>query len=903
MILHAIELTYAGVFRETVRLGPFAPGLNVLALPNESGKTTAIRAAARALFDKHTTRGEELKSLQPVGSDLSPRISVEFETNDGRYRIEKTFLQSPRSLLRQWLDGSWQAVAEGDAADLKMQDLLRSSIPGRGATKPEHWGFLGFLWARQGEAADWPRLDDENVGHRIRACLARIELDPVIESLRGKLFALADSVITSTGQAKAGGPLRQAEEDLIGVEGELSAVRHTQAELETLHQSFNQLSSEVDLLAKERIERETAQISLAEQALSAEKLRGDLEIRKVELSGAQEKLLAVTNDSLSLDQRSTELPVIKIELKAAEDAERAAVAELAAIRQELTDQEAKQPNLEEKCNTLRAAHSRILDIVKLRGLSADTEALRKQTAKAEKASSLVASLQQDKAKIATISPASLKKLEAHQDTVRELKAQVLALGLTVELTPEHDGKVTIKDGSDIRRENLEANQLKKLSSPNSLDITLAGWGKVSIRSGAKEAKNLQDDLIEAEGKLRDSLTAAGVPNLEAAREAMAARKDIDTHIAAAESSLAALLGDFANLPELLEAAAAADRRLAVLSSTSALSPKEEAFSDTHLESEDSKLALAIPAAETELKALNKALDRLRVREREATESVQATSKLTGEQRSRLESLESKISELSKRYGEGIEAATSKARLEFAKAEARTDALRAQLPLEFEKLPERNRRASAALQQITNDLQSKRAARDAARGSLESLGGLGLYSKETNLEERKVEAEKRRDAARAKGWAARIAHDLIVYRKQVATKAVLAPLEERLTAAFAYLTGESGRRVFLDERLQVAGIGRRRDEVYPFEALSQGAKEQLLLCLRIAVAQELATTEPQVLILDDVLVNTDPVRQERVLDTLGGLSATLQVIILTCHPERYRGAGQAVALERLSLAGS
>lgn len=75
----------------------------------------------------------------------------------------------------------------------------------------------------------------------------------------------------------------------------------------------------------------------------------------------------------------------------------------------------------------------------------------------------------------------------------------------------------------------------------------------------------------------------------------------------------------------------------------------------------------------------------------------------------------------------------------------------------------------------------------------------------------------------------------------------------------------------------------------------GAREQLLLCLRIAVAQELAVTEPQVLILDDVLVNTDPVRQERVLETLAAVANRLQVIILTCHPDRYRGVGNTLAL--------
>ena len=122
----------------------------------------------------------------------------------------------------------------------------------------------------------------------------------------------------------------------------------------------------------------------------------------------------------------------------------------------------------------------------------------------------------------------------------------------------------------------------------------------------------------------------------------------------------------------------------------------------------------------------------------------------------------------------------------------------------------------------------------------------------------------------------------------------------MTAAFAELSGDRTRRVFLDDKLQIAGIGANRESSHAFDLLSQGAKEQLLLCLRLAVAQELAADEPQLLILDDVLVNTDPVRQERVLDVLGSVASTLQILVLSCHADRYRGVGREVRLERSAL---
>src|SRR5690348_13650971 len=96
-----------------------------------------------------------------------------------------------------------------------------------------------------------------------------------------------------------------------------------------------------------------------------------------------------------------------------------------------------------------------------------------------------------------------------------------------------------------------------------------------------------------------------------------------------------------------------------------------------------------------------------------------------------------------------------------------------------------------------------------------------------------------EADQDKGYAARLVHDLIESRKQAATRSVLAPLEARLSSTFAEVTGDANRTVFLDESLQVRGVGRNEEELIPFLDLSQGAREQLLLALRLAVAHELA----------------------------------------------------------------
>jgi hypothetical protein len=894
MILHAIEATHVGRFRERVRLGPFAAGLNILAAPNEAGKSTVIRAAARALFDRHTTRGDELKALQPAGSDLPPRIAVEFETRAGRFRIEKTFLLGPRSQLGRWQSGAWQPVAEADAADQRVQELLQSSLPGRGATRPEHWGFLGFLWARQGEPAEWPGLDDPAVGQRIRARLARVELDPVIERLRARLADDAGEILTATGQAKTNGPLRQAEDELAAIEAGLAAVRQTRADIEAAQQHFLQLDAQVAQMEREHADREAAAAAVRELTLTTERLRGELGAREQALAVTLERLTAVNADAGALARHQSETAAVQTALASAETTAVAEEQRLAEIRAELDLRQSGRPQHEVRLQSLRAELQRVQALIRLRQSDAEAAGLARQWVKAETAAAELAAIESKLAALPALTPAGLRRIEELTESVRNGRAQVQALGLTVELTPESDGSVTVVDGTAAAGLALPAGQTRRLSSPSSLQLQLRGWGRVVIRSGAQEAEDAAERLAGLETALRTALAETGVASVELAREALVARREVGLELKNAQTALGSLLGDHSTLAALRDASAAAARRSAAL--VSGLNPtgSEKALGQTDLETDEARLAAAIPAVEQGFKALDRRLDELRADERKAVRTHQDAQRLAGEHRTRLRTLESQVAALAARHPEGMEPARTAAQLAFAQAEARVVATRAELPPDHEKLPERNRRATAALQQLANDVQARRGERDQTRGRLETLGGQGLYSRETELEERQAEAILRRDAALARGWSARLVHDLIEHRKQAATQAVLTPLENRLTAAMGELTGDTSRRVFLDERLQIAGLGPTREETYPFESLSQGAKEQLLLCLRIAVAQELATEEPQVLILDDVLVNTDAVRQERILDLLGSLAGPLQVLILTCHPDRYRGVGVSLS---------
>ena len=69
-------------------------------------------------------------------------------------------------------------------------------------------------------------------------------------------------------------------------------------------------------------------------------------------------------------------------------------------------------------------------------------------------------------------------------------------------------------------------------------------------------------------------------------------------------------------------------------------------------------------------------------------------------------------------------------------------------------------------------------------------------------------------------------------------------------------------------------------------MSGGEKEQIWLCTRAALAMELIRQERQFLLLDDILISTDTGRMSRICDLLAELAEHMQVIVFTCHPERF-----------------
>jgi len=115
------------------------------------------------------------------------------------------------------------------------------------------------------------------------------------------------------------------------------------------------------------------------------------------------------------------------------------------------------------------------------------------------------------------------------------------------------------------------------------------------------------------------------------------------------------------------------------------------------------------------------------------------------------------------------------------------------------------------------------------------------------------------------------------------------LADKATGYFSVFTGTLSREVLLDEQfiIQLLEAGRP----LAIAQLSQGARDQLYLALRLAVADLLADEIQLPFIFDDPFLNWDEARLAKMLQTLKALPDDRQVILFS-HRQEYASWGTA-----------
>jgi len=872
MKILSITLSDVRRFTAPITVEGLGTGVNVLTAPNESGKSTLFDALQAVFFQPYRSRSKEAKALQPhVGG--KPTVSVEIEVSSGRYRITKRWLSGAMAEVREGA----RLIAKDDAAEEWIAAQIKADETG---------GPAGLLWVRQGvttlDGEDKKQAETTKAARRDLLSSVAGEVEAMtggrrMERARAQCSAELGELITNTGRAKAGGPIKTAEDEVAALEMRESQLATTSRELSEAIEERRKLRREGDAL------RDPEEAAAALAALEAARTGRDEARRYAQavaqaaekVSGAETALAHARERRDALAHQIAARSAAAEQAKAAQETEARAQADLAAREAVLASAEA---GLKTARTALKGAEAALAAVAATEA----TERARKERAE------LDAKLKSAYALAATIAVASA---EAHKgpdpNTLAKLEKTLQDLRIQEALRDQAALRVTMHYAApNAPQVRLESGQTLTEATPLPLPdggvLSFDGIGRLSIEPGNRDG--LGRDFEAAKAAFEAALAATGAASAEQARALAAARADAEKTLATARATLAATapegidtlaqrraaLGEADGADPAAPALDRATAEAAIHHATSEASTTQTAAEAADKAAQAARLAMATATAQRESSA-----ERLA-----EVEAALSGSDLAAETATRAEAVTQAKSALAAAQTEVQRLAT--AAPDLASAEATLARAQSALTATEERLKRIDRRlaeldtliALRAGEGVEEDLAEVRDQLAEARVRLER------YSFERDVLEL---LQSELDAARTS-----------------AREHYFEPVTRELRPLLHVLWPEA-ELTFDDETILPTALTRDGQQE-SLEDLSGGTREQIALLVRLAFARLLAGAgRAAPVILDDALVYSDDDRIERMFDTLHRQAGDMQLIVFSCRQRAFRSlGGKVLGFEQGSL---
>jgi len=906
MILRSIQVRNWRCFIGSVTVGPFDAGLNVLHAPNATGKSTLFEALLRGLLDAHRVTGRDIEAVRPWARDLAPKVTIEFAHEGTDYRVTKGFLEAAEAALERKENGRFRLVAEGDAADAQVRAILRSSPPGRGLARPENWGLAQVLWAPQGNLAIGSLSGDVLADIRVSlgAQVSGAGAGPVeerIERAYGQFF-------TPGGRLKTG---RDAPA-VVNLRGELAAAVERRAVALQQQQAFEEAARRVEDLRARR----------AQARHDAEAITKTLK----EARARADSYKALLSEKKERTQRQKAAEAQYNELKQRIDAVKAARRELGKAQESLRKLEASMPlqmrevaNREEQAAEMKAA---LEDARKGRQAVDDAQENAEQARRFLQAQKMLGNIDDRLTKIAKAQKAlathkrerarlvapDAKVLRAVRKAIKgrdEAQVRIDAALTTLEIVPKKKGTLTIVAGEKTGKLPLRPGKPAQIKGSPEVVADLPGVARLRAWGPAGSIEQHREERAKAVRKLKELTEPYGTADLEELDSLMDKARELDGKIAEAETRMETLLSDASVEGIEQEQAQVEAVQANILEQHPDWAkdpPDSEALGVAAADRKDSFIA-TVETAEARWYAAQTALTAATTHRGELAGQLKQT-------KAQVKSLESRLTGLTEDGKEDQEREAQLRRMALS-----WEAARISLEETEEKLSAFSDDPVAAAEKLDKQLEAAHEAATRAiedektqEGRLEHLSAQGPYSTLAQAEEEVAELERRISEEELRVAAIRLIHEMVAQCRVEALTAVAAPVEAAATRTLQRIAGTRLGRVQLGRSFEPSHVlSQVAASPVPLDSVSGGEREQIYLATRLALAEVLARDERQLVVLDDVLTFTDTGRLARVMTVLEEAAQRLQLLILTCHPERYRGLEQAhfldlEAIVRASVAG-
>ncbi|MGG1945952.1 AAA family ATPase [Trinickia sp. NRRL B-1857] len=868
MKLSRLRIEQLRKFRQLTEIADLADGINLFVGPNEVGKSTIAAAIRAAFFERH--RSSSVEHLRPWDDGAaSPSIDIEFTLGGRPARLRKSFLQRKRCELE--IDGQ---RLEGAQAEDHLSELLGFGFAGRGPSGPEHWGIPGLLWIEQGAAQEIDKPVAHAAEHLQRALgaslgeVASSSGDAVldrVESARNELLTPA------TGQPRGDyADARKRESclaaELENLEGQVATYRSKVDQLATLRREHSKDSTEQPWQALRADER-AAQAKLDEVGAVQKSLQAIRE--KVEQTAQRQALLVANLETFDQQERD-----FAAREKDRDEAQMRVTAAEAAHASSKARSEQAQASFEVARKVLSLARQE----ENRRSQAARVDELRTQIATAEKKLE-EAGIEQEallaarRAAAATeLGDDDLKALRKQATQLRELEIRQAAVAtrLRYGLEPGRE----LRTGSAVWIGDGEA----LITEPTTLD--LPGIGSLEIIPGGSDLAEVARELHSVAERQVAMLERLGLSSLEAAETRRETHRGHEVEAKTREATLKILAP--AGVDALRSELVALRTRLEECEKRLAELPAQPGDAD-RLPSVDEAEA-AQESARRDLERRSEELNQAHIAAANAQSAFEAAQREVQAAQAKLEAPD-RAERLGKSQADLLEARAESARYagEIEILEAKISAARPDLLLQDIK---RWRASAEALERANDD---RRVRIERLEAELQALGAQGLEEKRADVA-RELEQTRRRVAEmQRRANALDFLLELLRRKRAAVTQRLHAPLQRHLNHYIQLLFPQA--TLELGEDFTPRMLNRPGADVGDFHDMSFGAREQLGVISRLAYADLLKEAgRPTLIILDDALVHSDDGRLGQMKRVLFDAATRHQILLFSCHPEKWRDLG-------------
>ncbi|NMT63521.1 AAA family ATPase [Marinobacter orientalis] len=869
MKLRRLQVEQLRQFRQPFVMDDLQPGLNLIHGPNESGKSTLVRAIRAAFFERYRT--SSVDDLRPWGdSAAAPTITLDFDARQKSWHLVKSFLQRKRCDLT--IDST--SYSE-DEAEEKLSELLGFQFSAKGVSKPEHWGVPGLLWVEQGTGQNIEQAV-EHAGDHLKSALnslvgevASTGGDELVEQVKARWSEL----FTPTGKPRGDYQKleKEREEHQREIDGLQARIQKYQEQVDRLGKLTHDYERTRQERPWEEAERQLEQAK--ERYRQVEKLEQQQAQEKEILKHLQSRQQLLRQNQEQLESLNRKLDVRKAELEKAQRALEQAEARSPSVANSVQEAKSAYEAAAKKVEQARLQETRSRleqDVQRLdqqnRTLTQNLEKARQYQQELEKAREQARQNQID-----------VKALKALKDTERQLKeenirSQTIATRLTWQLEP--DARLALNG------EPLEEQGERQLLEDSSLLIP--GVGTLGITPGGEDLASTRRRLSTLEQSLTEQMKTLGVDYVQQAEHRVMAYEAAERTLQHTRELLKSVAP--VNVEQLLadekETGARLQAAKSELQNSPAPEPGQHARATDVASAEAGRARAETRLAEAEAeerKHQTELLTRRQSRDNAKAEWQQLQDEVhSPEHQKQLQNLSTELADIDDKMGRL--AATLKAR-EQEIQEARPAILKQDI--------ERYQRSISTLRQAQEERQ--RELRD-IQVRLEAWGAEGLEEQRNERVAELEQCNRRYQELHRRARALDLLLNLLTEKRQALTRRLQAPLQKHLDHYLSLLFPQATLEV--DEHLR-PGTFTRGTELGQIAELSFGAREQMGLISRLAYADLLQEAgRPTLVIMDDTLVHSDTDRLEDMKRILFDAANRHQILLFTCHPEKWSDLGVA-----------